>query len=278
MMILGIALQRVLVVVIGVLVLYCAVALYVYLCQDKLLYHPRTYSLSQAQNQARALGLKLWPADGPDYYGLLDSTEMETCKGTILVLHGNAGSALDRDYYGAQLRAGGYRTILCEYPGYGARAGSVGEQSFVEDAHKIVQAAQSEFGDPIFVLGESLGCAVAAAVCTDESPVQGCLLITPWDTLGRIAQHHYWYLPVKWFIRDSYDSMAYLQAFGGAAGVVVAEKDRLIPLEHGQRLFESLACTKRLWQLQGVGHNDWLGAVDGRWWREALNFISGEEE
>ncbi len=194
MMILGIALQRLLVVLVLVLLLYCAAALYVYLCQDKLLYHPRTYSRAEANARARALGFELWPAHGPDYYGFVDSSEIAECKGTILVFHGNAGSAPDRDYYGTQLRACGYRTILCEYPGFGARSGVVGEQYLVADARRAVQAAHAQYGGPIHVLGESLGCAMAAAVCQSEFLVQGCLLITPWDTLSNIAQHHYWYL------------------------------------------------------------------------------------
>jgi len=276
MMILGIALQRLLVVLVLAVVLYCAAALYVYLCQDGLLYHPRTDSRTEANDQAQILGFELWPSGGPDYFGLVDGSDIGRCKGTILVFHGNAGSALDRDFYGMPLRSCGFRTILCEYPGYGARPGAVGEQSLVADARRIVQAAYTQYGGPIYVLGESLGCAVAAAVCQGESPVQGCLLITPWDTLSSIAQHHYWYFPVKWFIRDSYDSIAYLRAFGGSVAVVLADQDTLIPIEHGKRLYESILGRKRLWQLPNVGHNDWIQAVDAPWWHEVMDFVSGE--
>ncbi len=277
MMILGIALHRLLVILALALLLYCAVALYVYLCQDKLLYFPRRCSRSEATDRARALGFKLWSVDGSDYFGFVDSAEIGECKGTILVFHGNAGSALDRGFYGMPLRSCAYRTILCEYPGYGARPGSVGEQSLVADARRAVQAAHTQYGGPVYVLGESLGCAVAAAVCQGESPVQGCLLITPWDTLSSVAQHHYWYLPVRWFIRDCYDSIAYLQAFGGSVAVVLADQDTLIPIEHGKRLYESISCRKRLWQLPDVGHNDWIQGVDGPWWHEVTDFISGSD-
>ena len=101
----------------------------------------------------------------------------------------------------------------------------------------------------------------------------GCLLITPWDSLSSIAQHHYWYLPVRYFIRDSYDSIAYLRAFGGSVAVVLADQDSLIPSKHGKRLYESVSCRKRLWQLPEVGHNNWMQAVDGLWWHDVLDFI-----
>ena len=273
-MILGLALQRLLLILVVAVLLYCAASLYIYLRQDSLLYFPHTYSRGEATERARTRGLKLWAADEQDYCGFVNSSETNEYRGTILVFHGNAGSALDRDYYSTQLGACGYRAILCEYPGYGARPGNVGEQSLVADARRTVQAAYTQYGAPVYVLGESLGCAVAAALCQGESPVKGCLLITPWDSLSRIAQHHYWYLPVKYFIRDSYDSIAYLQAYDASVGVVLADQDRLIPCKHGKRLYESISCRKRLWQLPKVGHNNWIQAVDGLWWHEALAFIS----
>jgi len=278
MMILGLALQRLLLILLVIVLLYCAVALFIYLRQDSLLYFPHSYSRAEATERARTRGLKLWPAQAQDYYGFVDSPETRECKGTILVFHGNAGSALDRDYYCTQLDALGYRTILCEYPGYGARPGTVGEASLVADARRIVKAAHIQYGGPLYVLGESLGCAVAAALCSGESPVRGCLLITPWDSLSRIAQHHYWYLPVKYFLRDSFDSIVYLQAFNGSVGVVLADQDRLIPCEHGERLYKSISCRKQLWQLPDVGHNNWMQAVDGLWWHEVWAFMSESSE
>jgi pimeloyl-ACP methyl ester carboxylesterase len=86
----------------------------------------------------------------------------------VLVFHGNAGSALDRKYYPDALEKLGYRVILVEYPGYGGRRGKLGEGSFVADARDLVTLARDEFGDPIYVWGESLGCGVAIAVAADR--------------------------------------------------------------------------------------------------------------
>ena len=41
----------------------------------------------------------------------------------------------------------------------------------------------------------------------------GLVLITPWDRLGHVASHHYPWLPVRWLLRDKYDTAARLASF-----------------------------------------------------------------
>ena len=88
--------------------------------------------------------LAIWPAaSGPAFRGYVsaDPTERPPTRGTVVVFHGNAGSARDRGYYLAALERRGYRTILAEYPGYGGRAGELGESSFVADGRETARRA-----------------------------------------------------------------------------------------------------------------------------------------
>ena len=82
----------------------------------------------------------------------------------------------------------GYRVLLAEYPGYGARKGELSEETFVRDAKETLRVASERYGGPLYLLGESLGCAVAAAAAKD-SPVEidGLILITPWEKRGAWA-------------------------------------------------------------------------------------------
>ena len=57
-----------------------------------------------------------------------------------------------------------FRVILAEYPKYGGRPGKVGEKSFVAAGLETVRLAQKQYREPLYLLGESLGCGVAAAV------------------------------------------------------------------------------------------------------------------
>src|SRR4030042_297504 len=74
-------------------------------------------------------------------------------------------------------------------PGDGGRRGGLGERPFVADAKETVRRASEAFGGPLFLVGESLGCGVVAAVAADPAiPVEGGVMITPWDSLPAVAQ------------------------------------------------------------------------------------------
>jgi hypothetical protein len=257
---------------------YFAILVFVYFRQEKILYFPEVYPLASAAIRAKALHFRLWPEHAPDYHGFVQADGPTSPKGVILLLHGNAGTAPDRFFYAQELGQLGYRLILFEYPGYGARPGKLGEATFVSAAVDAARAAVEQFGGPLYLLGESLGCGVASAVAgSKQAPVAGVVLITPWDTLPDMAQSVFWYFPAKWMTRDRYDNVRNLSEYIGPVAVVVAEKDDVIPPERGLRLFELLSGRKKLWLLPSAGHNTWPAAVDSLWWSDVMRFVATEK-
>ncbi|HXW68688.1 MAG TPA: alpha/beta fold hydrolase, partial [Dissulfurispiraceae bacterium] len=199
-------------------------------------------------------------------------------KGTVIVFHGNAGTAAYRAYYVRALESLGYRVLLAEYPGYGGRAGELGEKSFVNDAKETVQLIEQQFKDPIFLLGESLGSGVAAAVVKNmPGRISGIVLITPWDSLLSVAQSKFsrWF-PVRLFMKDKYDTIGNLRNYGKRVAVIGAQDDEIIPISHANALYKSLSGTKEMWVIEGAGHNDWLSKIDLWWWQTVMEFISGK--
>lgn len=257
---------------------YCAFLLFIYLWQEKMLYFPDTYPLAEGEARAKAYRFRIWPDNTPDYHGIVQEDLTGSSKGVILLCHGNAGSALDRVFYGKELAHLGYRLILFEYPGYGARAGKLREASFVSAAVEAGRAAIEQFGGPLVLFGESLGCGVASAVAgSGKVPVAGVVLITPWDTLPDMAQSVFWYLPARWMTKDRYDNVRNLNRYDGPVAVAVAENDEVIPSRHGFRLFELLSGRKKLWVLPGAGHNSWPSVADHAWWSKVMRFVTEEE-
>jgi alpha-beta hydrolase superfamily lysophospholipase len=254
---------------------YFAILVFAYLRQEKFVYFPDVYPLAAATTRAKTFHFRLWPETGSDYHGLVPADGPAHPKGVILLFHGNAGTAPDRFFYAGHLVRLGYLPILFEYPGYGARPGELGEPSFVSAAVAAARATVEQFGGPLILLGESLGCGVAAAVAgSGQVPVAGVVLITPWDTLPDLAQSVFWYLPVKWMTRDRYDNVQNLSRYSGPVAVAAAEDDEVIPPKRSRRLFELLPGRKRFWLLPGAGHNTWPDVVDDAWWREVLRFAS----
>ena len=247
---------------------YVAIAAAMFFLQEKLLYFPSQAGLGQA----RFAGLAKWP-DETTYLGFQSATPPADPRGTFLVWHGNAGAAVDRVYYVHALERRGFRVILVEYPGYGGRSGRLGEASFVDDALAATRLARETYGGPLFLVGESLGTGVAAAVAARFADVDGVLLITPFASLADVAQSAYPWLPAKLLIRDRFDSVAHLRDYAGPVALAVAERDEVVPPAHAMRLHESIASPKRLWTFAGLGHNDWPSDPGASWWDEVVEFL-----
>jgi pimeloyl-ACP methyl ester carboxylesterase len=239
--------------------------------QNNMLYYPDLRMPSEAELAAK--GLQFWPAGPVAYRGFTGARPIENAKGTVIVFHGNAGSAADRDYY-LSLERLGYRVVLAEYPGYGGRRGKLGEAPFVSDALSTLAVAAKMYPGPIYLSGESLGCGVVAAAARSGSPTPaGIILITPWNTLLAVARDHYPYLPVGLLMKDRYDNGENLKAFGGKIAVVAALQDEVIPIRHARELFALLPEKKKLWLLEGAGHNDWPWQLDVPKWQEIMDFV-----
>lgn len=246
--------------------------------QTHLLYLPDR-STPSAEALAHA-GLRLWPelASAEGHRGLIGVPRTNPARGTIVVFHGNAGAAFDRQRYIQPLQQAGFRVVLAEYPGYGGRGGAPSEDALVTDGVETMARLRDEFGDPVYVWGESLGAGVAAAVAGRAGALcAGVVLLTPWDTLRSLARHHYWYLPTGLLVRDRYDSIANLSSYPGPIALLVAERDRTVPPVHGRHLYEALQASQRrvrLWQFPQAGHNDWPDGPGERWWREVIDFTT----
>ena len=245
--------------------------------QNSLLYFPD--SSVPDEKILKTHGIGPWPPSG-EYRGLVSAIPAGQTIGTVIVFHGNAGTAAGRTFYVKALGALGYRVILAEYPAYGGRKGALGEKSFVGDGVETVRLAFQDCGGPLFLLGESLGGGVAAAVAKETSvPIAGVLLITPWDTLASVAQAKFPYLPVRLLLTDTYDTIGNLKTFTGRIVVVGAGRDQIIPIRHADNLYASLPGTaKRLWVIPEAGHNDWPAFTDGTWWKQIMDFASGRDK
>lgn len=240
--------------------------------QDNLLYYPDRHVPSDRELAEH--GLRFWPAGRERYRGFIGTMPHGTARGTIIVLHGNAATAAERSYYLQPLRSLGYRVLLAEYPGYGKREGKPGEESFVRDARETIRLAAEMYRHPVYLLGESLGGAVAASAVREAGVrVDGIILITPWDTLEAVAKEKFPYLPVRLFLTDRFDTIANLDAFNGPVAVVAAEQDEIIPHHHAQKLYNSRTGHKRIWMIPGAGHNNWPVFMTDAIWKEILGFM-----
>jgi len=262
---------RIILVLIAAYVLLVVLA---YIAQKKLLYFPDRPLFQNLVSSASHFGLELWPTQDSSYRGLIKKIPRTDYEGTVIIFHGNAGSARDRLYYVEPLERLGYRVILAEYPGYGARSGTHGERSFTVDALETVKTIRQKFPGPIVLWGESLGCGVVTNVVKHmESDIEGVVLLTPWDSLPNLAQKLYRFLPVRLLIKDKYDNLGNLKGYKGPVVILMADQDEIIPGGLTKHLYESLAGAKKLLIFPNAGHNSWPTDPDEPWWTEVMDYL-----
>jgi pimeloyl-ACP methyl ester carboxylesterase len=242
--------------------------------QRRLLYHPDRQPEDAALGRARALGLEPWRDPSGGLVGWR-APAPRGVRATALVLHGNAGSALDRAHYAEALARRGVAVALLEYPWYGPRPGAPTHASLTRAATDAVDLLAAErAGPPIWLLGESLGSGVAAAaIAARPGVVRGLLLVTPFADLGAVAHDHFPILPAS-ALRDRFRPARDLSRFDGPAVVLVAGRDEVVPPAHGRALYAALRGPKRLVEEPEAGHATVDLSPEAAWWDDAVEFLA----
>jgi uncharacterized protein len=253
------------------LAIYLGLALLVTLFQRKLIYQPTVLPTARADEIARDEGLERWTNAAGQPIGWNRIASPSPAKGSVLITPGNAGCAVHRGHYAESLSTTAPLDVfILEYPGYGDRPGSPNERAFFA-------AAEEAFGllstnTPVFLLGESLGTGVAARLAgRHPDRVKGMLLVAPYDRLGSVAQRQMPIFPTKWMLLDPFRSDLALRSYHGPVGVLLATDDAVVPAKFGRRLFDGYTGPKRLWQRDGLGHND-LPDQPADFWIEVVKF------
>ena len=107
----------------------------------------------------------------------------------------------------------------------------------------------------IVYFGESLGTGVAVTLAA-ESPPAALILRSPYASLTSVAQTHYPFLPVRWILRDRFESDRRVGLLGCPVLILAGELDRIVPAKESRRLFDAAAEPKRLVLIPGARHND----------------------
>lgn len=249
--------------------------LLVFLAQRKLLYFPDRYPLEPAEREGRRLGLEPWRDARGRFIGWRSLHGAGGPLGRILVLHGNAGSALDRGYLRDVLQAPGVPPLdvfLLEYPGYGPREGSPSERTIVAAATEAIDLLLSDGKAPVLLAGESLGSAAVSLAAARRPAVAGLILVTPLSSVAAVARRHYPWAP-SFLLRDRFDTAAALARFGGPVAFLIAGADEVAFADLGLALHAGYARPKRLWVQEGRGHNTVVYDRRDPMWREMVEGV-----
>ncbi len=176
---------------------------------------------------------------------------------TIVYYHGNAGHFGDRAYKARFFLDRGYGFLLAGYRGYSGNPGRPSEAGVYEDARAALDflAAQRVAPDDTVIYGESLGTGVASRMAAERATA-ALVLEAPFTSLPDVAAYHYWWTPARWLLRDRFESIARIAAVATPLLIVHGERDRVVPVRFGKRLFAAADEPKELCLLPEAGHDD----------------------
>jgi pimeloyl-ACP methyl ester carboxylesterase len=196
-------------------------------------------------------------------------------------MHGNAGQALDRRYFTELFRglqgSGPWEVNVLEYPGYGPRTGAPSEETLRNAAVQAVDLLQAQRPGPVLLLGESLGSGVAAHVAAARpDAVAGIILVTPFASLGAVAQHHMPFLPVALLLRDRFETQELLSDFDGPLVIVTGSADDVVPEQLALPLKTAHQGKLLHWSQPGAGHNTIDMNPRAQGWRDIDAFLAAQ--
>jgi pimeloyl-ACP methyl ester carboxylesterase len=143
---------------------------------------------------------------------------------------------------------------LPHYRGYGGSTGEPGEKALVADALALY-ADVAQRHQEITVIGRSLGSGVAVQLAAAR-PVARLVLVTPYDSLLGIAERQFPYLPVRWLMRDPFESSRHALRITAPTTIIEAEHDEVIARASTERLYASFRPGVASYhRLAGTDHN-----------------------
>ena len=175
----------------------------------------------------------------------------------MVVFQGNAGHLGDRLFKFRRLIAAGHGLLLTGYRGYSGNPGSPSETGLIADGRSVLEHLVSSDvpAERLVLYGESLGSGVAVRLAAERS-VGAVILEAPYTSIAAVAQHHYWYVPVRWLLHDKWESALHIAKIEAPLMVVHGGRDRTVPIAFGRQLFEKAREPKEAHWIEAAAHND----------------------
>jgi uncharacterized protein len=172
----------------------------------------------------------------------------------VIYFGGNSESITNRRDYFDSLFAD-YSVYLVNYRGYGKSQGQPSERALFADALAIYDRIRPQY-DSITAYGRSLGSGVAIYLAA-QRPVDKLILLTPYDSVAAVAQATYPLFPIRYLIKDRFDSATLASQIDAPVLIASAELDRVIGLQHTLALRQKFTRTRVDYvQIEGAAHND----------------------
>jgi uncharacterized protein len=240
-----------------VVAIYVGSTAFLFLFQRSFMYHPSAGHLDPALFDVPEMALvKIETDDGLSlaaWYRAPKTPEVPT----LLYFHGNAGHIGDRADKVKPYLDQGFGVLLLSYRGFGTNHGYPTEQNLYLDGQAALKFL-AEMRIPIFrtvIYGESLGTGVAVEMARNKA-ISALVLEAPFSSMMAAASRHFKFFPVRFLVRDKYDSISKINEIKAPVLILHGVRDKTVPFDLGRKLYEAAPTPKKFYDFPEAGHNN----------------------
>jgi uncharacterized protein len=239
-------------------------------------YHPTPWEDRDWRRISRLPLEDVWftAADGTKLFGWY--VEAPATNAVLIWCHGNGGNIMHRLENLKYLHQLGLSVFLFDYRGYGkSQSVRPTEQGLYQDAlgaYDYVTRIRQVRSERLVVFGRSLGAAVAAEVAA-QRPAAALILESPFPSVEAVARHYYGGLPVHWLLGAKYRLIDRLPHLSLPKLVIHGDRDRVIPIQLGEQVFQAAKPPKEWYVIHGADHNDTYQVGGGPYFRRIAEFV-----
>jgi len=219
------------------ILIYFVITVVVYFFQRKLLYHPFSPQITGKGLIHNFETINFKTSDNFELKGWFHLKNSN--KKTILFLHGNAGNLDNRIDKLNFLGNMDINFLIISWRGYSGNPGNPSETGLYKDALGGIEWLNKKgiSNDQIILYGESLGTAITTEVAQNEN-FAGIILEAPFTSMVDMGQKIYPIFPVKFLLKDKYESKNKIKNIKSPILVLHGRKDKIVPFYMGEKIFE----------------------------------------
>ena len=262
--------------IIAAVLLYAAFAAALYFTQTSIIFPSRLVPPAGPLPPG-AERIELTAPDGVRLEGVHIPTASSRDSGTtILGFAGNASNAAAIAEF-LHVLYPEHEVAAFHYRGYRPSAGTPDAAAILADAPLIHDLVRERLRPRrLIVVGISIGSGVAAGLST-QRPVDGLILVTPFDSIRAVARQKFPWLPIGLLLRDDLRSDEYLRGSPVRVAIIAAEQDGVIPPERTEALRRAVGNLVMTAIIPGTEHNSIAFHPEFRErMREALDAVLAE--
>ena len=187
------------------ILIYVGITVVIYFYQRKLLYHPFNTQVSGEGLIHNFETINFKTSDNLLLKGWFHLKSSK--KKTILFLHGNAGNLDNRIDKLNSIGNMDVNFLIIAWRGYSGNPGKPSEEGLYKDARGSIKWLNEKgiSNDQIVLYGESLGTAIATEVGQNNN-FAGIILEAPFTSMVDMGQKIYPIFPVKFLLKDKYET------------------------------------------------------------------------